>query len=436
MNAIAVRIEAFDTAAANIYSANRIAALVYNDLLDALPGHAGMGGNDTLAAQFASGYDDGATETMGALRDLIEACANVGLLLDTTGGNHRRANEASVYDIVALEPDDVLPPEGPVEVGAYSHRSAEGGDNADLPDLWNLIQDHAEGIFWPNADTGTLGEASSTWHAKANTIRGLTSYCDNALEHLADQHSPEIPLARDALRELSTCIEDVADGMQACADECSDYADDIEERREQIQDILQQLAIEAGLSVAAGVALSFVTFGLGAAGGAALATSRILSAVNAIRIVVSAALKYKAIRSLANVTVKIARARSKLQKMANARKARFARWRRKRKWKKIRKKGKRGEDRAGIVKNTERIEAPSGKAKYRIPDELDHADEVIGEVKNVKHLDYTHQLRDFMDYAQRNGYTFRLFVDRRTQLSPELQDLVDSGAIQLIRKRL
>ena len=93
--------------------------------------------------------------------------------------------------------------------------------------------------------------------------------------------------------------------------------------------------------------------------------------------------------------------------------------------------GRAGEQAADIVKNTERIGSASETAAYRIPDVLNHADEVIGEVKNVKNLSYTNQLRDFAAYAAERGYTFELYVRPTTQLSGPLQEAVANGTIVL-----
>jgi hypothetical protein len=74
----------------------------------------------------------------------------------------------------------------------------------------------------------------------------------------------------------------------------------------------------------------------------------------------------------------------------------------------------------------------SGTAAYRIPDELNAT--TIGEVKNVSSLSYTNQLRDFQAYAQQEGLTFNLYVRGSTTLSPPLQQAVNAGQINLIRK--
>ena len=100
----------------------------------------------------------------------------------------------------------------------------------------------------------------------------------------------------------------------------------------------------------------------------------------------------------------------------------------------VRATGAAGEAAAGIVKNTTRIPSASGKAAYRIPDELNSS--VLGEVKNVSHLNYTSQLRDFAAYAKQEGLTFTLYTRGSTTFSSTLRTEIDAGRIVLDTTRL
>ena len=97
--------------------------------------------------------------------------------------------------------------------------------------------------------------------------------------------------------------------------------------------------------------------------------------------------------------------------------------------------GEAGELAAGIVKNTERITSSTGSAAYRIPDILDHANKVIGEVKNytTTTVSLTNQLKDDLAYAAANGYTVELRVRQGAQLTQSVQQLVNQGTIILVR---
>ena len=99
---------------------------------------------------------------------------------------------------------------------------------------------------------------------------------------------------------------------------------------------------------------------------------------------------------------------------------------------KVRWLGKLGEKLSKMPKNTARIKSATNTAKYRIPDILSKAEKIIGDVKNVKHLSLTSQLKDFYSYAVENNYTFVLFVRPTTTFSSELQKLIDAGKIVIM----
>jgi RHS repeat-associated protein len=91
--------------------------------------------------------------------------------------------------------------------------------------------------------------------------------------------------------------------------------------------------------------------------------------------------------------------------------------------------GEAGELAAGIIKNGRRIRSLTGTAAFRVPDELNDIERVIGEVKNVRYQAYTNQLKDYAAYAQKYGYQFRLYIRQGAKLSGPLQDAINSGLI-------
>lgn len=67
--------------------------------------------------------------------------------------------------------------------------------------------------------------------------------------------------------------------------------------------------------------------------------------------------------------------------------------------------------------------------RTRIPDGMTRS--VLSEVKNVKSLSYTQQLRDFAKYAGQTGRQFDLYVRPTTTLSGPLQNAIKNGIINL-----
>jgi hypothetical protein len=93
--------------------------------------------------------------------------------------------------------------------------------------------------------------------------------------------------------------------------------------------------------------------------------------------------------------------------------------------------GQAGEKAAGITGPKRPIDSLTGTAKYRKPDEIDDVARVLKEVKNVAKLSNTSQIRDYVLWAQENGYTFKLITRQGTEFSKPLQKLIDNGTIIL-----
>ena len=91
--------------------------------------------------------------------------------------------------------------------------------------------------------------------------------------------------------------------------------------------------------------------------------------------------------------------------------------------------GKLGEEAAGITGTKIRIPSMTGKASYRIPDELLPAAGILREIKNVKYQGLTSQIKDLYFYSKEMGYKFILETRSDTRISKPLQELIDNGDI-------
>ena len=89
--------------------------------------------------------------------------------------------------------------------------------------------------------------------------------------------------------------------------------------------------------------------------------------------------------------------------------------------------GKIGEEMSGIVKNTTRYTVNN---RTRIPDGV--TSEFIQEVKNVKTLSYTAQLKDSLQIAQSSGRRLQLFIRPNTILSGPLKNAITQHNISVI----
>jgi len=315
----------YDSASEALFNANYLASSYYTSLTGELGGYGGMAGDDSTSTEFAAEYDSAAAEVVGAVDELVDALATVGILAKTSIENHRKANAASVFNKPRpmFDSPSARAGEGPVDVPAYTPPTALGGNPSDTPDFWDEIVAHLEGFAWPNGDVGRLREASSTWSSAATDMDRLTSYVDTAISALGVQRSPEIPAATEALRELKSLIKDVSAACRDLSSSCSGYAQQIEDHRDAIEDIVRDMAIEAGVSLVAGAIVGFFSFGGGAAAGTAIAGWRIASAARRILSTLrklKSVVKLAAVAKLTKVVSKVKPLRASLQRFRKARK--------------------------------------------------------------------------------------------------------------------
>jgi hypothetical protein len=282
-----------------------------------------MAGDDTTSEDFVENYDAAATDTVAAFAELTTAYGNLAVLTSTSGANHREANRRSVYRKGGGPDGDDREPQ-PEVVSPYTPPSSLGGDNADMPEFWNLIVDHLQGYAWPSADTGKLREAASTWRAAAGTIDRAPSYATVASAQIGAQRSPEVPFATSALRELGTQSKDLAAQCRELATACDDYAEQVDQTRQTIKDLVRDLAIEIGATAVVSGIASFVTFGGAAVVGGGVATARAIACANKIIRVLAALKAVRAVAVMARTLPKIRSIRTALKKFQNIRAVRRA----------------------------------------------------------------------------------------------------------------
>jgi len=91
--------------------------------------------------------------------------------------------------------------------------------------------------------------------------------------------------------------------------------------------------------------------------------------------------------------------------------------------------GKIGEDAVSSAYDIGKKKKIYINGRTRIPDGINST--VLSEVKNVKSLSYTRQLRDFSDIAAQRGLNFDLYTRPSTIFTEPLMDAVNNGAINL-----
>jgi hypothetical protein len=83
-----------------------------------------------------------------------------------------------------------------------------------------------------------------------------------------------------------------------------------------------------------------------------------------------------------------------------------------------------------LSKNTKKVESITGIKQYRIPDAF--ANGILLEIKGVKKLDFTSQVKDLLSAAKKDQRKLVFAVTRDTKISKTLEALVESGDVFII----
>ena len=140
------------------------------------------------------------------------------------------------------------------------------------------------GLWWPSADEGGLREASRAW---ARTAAALEHAGDvgRAGAAQAGVHWTGDAAARFAgtWHDHESALHDDAAGAHALSDALARYADAVADAKRRVE----ELAITAGATIAAGVGLAWLTFGTSAAAAAGVSAA-LVAAASAIGVELSA----------------------------------------------------------------------------------------------------------------------------------------------------
>lgn len=255
--------------------ANHAAALRHDALTGELAAYGAMAGDAATSADFAATYDAAAADAVGALADVVAAFTTLGRLTCASLANHSSAEGRSVLPGAAVFTGEPLPDGLHASVLPARLPTALGGDPSSLPGELGWLLDQVEGFVWPDADVDRLRAAADTWRRHGSALGALVDHCGLSIAALHREHSPEIPIAVSAVRDLETTLGDLAEQYAAIAGACEDYADQVEAQREALLGLLWDLLRDSAIIQGAGIGLSFVTGGATGLGATAVNAGRI-----------------------------------------------------------------------------------------------------------------------------------------------------------------
>lgn len=276
---------AHESAIDYFYGANQSSNKDALDLSNKLDGYAAMAGDDDGGRQFGEQYDKAASALMEGCIDLSNSLGAMANLLNANLVNHDGADFSAKLPPVNLPADadgDPDPTHYSISLSAPPPPSAVGG-SGDPPTGWGLLESKLEGFVWPNADTGKLRDAASTWYWYAGSFWALSGEVQAARAQIEQVKSPEIGLVIAACHELEQHCDDLHTQMTELSNACSEYAQQVDDHHKMIIDTVEEMIGWSALDQVVGGILSFFSFG--AAEGGAQAVEAGLLARCAARVV-------------------------------------------------------------------------------------------------------------------------------------------------------
>ncbi len=238
-----------------------------------LSGSGRMAGSDPNGLKWAASYDQACGQLVGYVAQLQDAASTLSRKLAVTGYYYELTElaNAGVTD-VALE----LP--APIAAASRPRLpSAAGGDRkfpmANPVDEWIVEQiANLVGDMWPDGDTGKLDHASTVWHHLADDLDDAATSVTKVGHALVGVDTPELSRAQDEIDSVRTFAKKLATACRSVGKACNDLSGQIAHVHVQTGITIGITVTAIGITAAAGLGLTVVTFGVSdvaAAGGVA-----------------------------------------------------------------------------------------------------------------------------------------------------------------------
>ncbi|WP_328439675.1 putative toxin [Nocardia puris] len=398
--------------------------------------------------QWAMSFDQSLSDAFEAGGLGAIAARELGFLIHLAG-NNLDVSESNSHEGPKTAPPK--PPEGSTLVTSPPIKQLSVGGKEDNPTFWSLVEDFVAKV-WADCDEtriGKVGEQLAAYGTKKSELATtLYNEVNGAFPAAAQAEDVVLEAYVEDVVNVCTAIAATADAATYLSYACRDVAQTADSAKDDCRTSLKLLAA----IVASYEADKIPTYIL--PGGSRLRRN-IDRAIEMNKRAYAAAIDAR----LGNIETKVAEAvssNSGIYGMVNEgtkvlssildrtpRNTEEVKFRNETENKAA---GDEGERRSGINpagrKRTVYVDVtqPDGSIKTTevVPDRVDDVNKQVVEVKNTNEISPDKkQILTEVQWAQENGYTMTLIVDHRTKInSPEIQALIDSGQIQLIRKEL
>jgi hypothetical protein len=247
---------------------------------------AAMAGSDDEGTAWAASYDARVGEVLGAVNDLTLAMENYGGVVIQAGHNHAIAEHNAT---AGGGSPPVRPPDPESVAGVLTAPPSAGGPGQGLIDNALGLVDQI-GVPVPDGDTDKIDKAAQAWDRLATVYQTKTvpEALDVQSGIFSNTSTPEVEYIGKDLGELRDAANAILAACAELSQSCNEYRSALDDLRNQLTGILEDLAIELAATAVIGIAASFVTFGVGAVAATAKTAHTITKFAKIIRTAVTA----------------------------------------------------------------------------------------------------------------------------------------------------
>lgn len=393
---------------------------------------------------WATSFDQSASDVFEVSSTTSIAARELGYQVHQAGLNWAEAeNESGGND----QPTPGPPQGSSLSTNLHPTAHAIGGTH-EKPDHWELIADRVK-QDWADCKEGTIGTAGTQFtnfgNDRKTAARSLLDGIYGVMTQANEDQSPEVKGIMDEVRNLCTALNDSGEAATYLGKSCAEVhrVADIDKRygRASLR-ILNAILISYEIDKAASYAIPPP---------AGPAVRRGINRMIDLNKTLYAQGMDGLMNGINDTVGQAANSNTGIYTMATAsarllssildRTPRQTDPVRNRDKDQNKRAGDEGERRAGVPEDEPKQRQEvilDGKTITVFPDFIDTDNRNVVEVKNTNEIrPYNEQIRAEAEFARQQGYTMTLVVDHRTQINDQqIQQMIDSGQIQLVRKEL
>lgn len=272
-----VRLDAFGIArdGNDMATASHDLATAWTSLQSVLSGSGGMAGPDEASKEWIDSYDSIAKQAGEASEGVATALAAFDSIMGATGQAYKRAELAG-----ALQDSDggISIPTHEVSLDTSVPTAMGEGWPGALGEFQGWVEEAlaSMGLHLPLADTDKMGTAVSAWRAYDDQLQSIKGSVAASLAVASSSDIPQWPSMSSARSSVVTTLGQMSTAAGAAVEALDALIDQTVTARNEIMDIVKELAIAVGVEVGVSIALSFFTFGASAVVGAAATSATVM----------------------------------------------------------------------------------------------------------------------------------------------------------------